>query len=117
MTLLNTQGCHGNSLLYLRVTGAAPTSLSVFHEYPRHPGYSFSLGFSFFVLPRSGGKGYLSQGWGQRRLGPDIFHRPRVGLSGISPGSEFTEVASLGLEEVISVLQRALLLKKNFFYL
>ena len=43
-----------------------------------------------------------------------IFHRPRVGLSGISPGSVFTEVASLGLEEVISVLQRALLLK-NFF--
>ena len=37
-----------------------------------------------------------------------------MGLSGISPGSEFTEVASLGLEEVISVLQRALLLK-NFF--
>ena len=35
--------------MYLRVTGAAPTSLSVFHEYPRHPGYSFSLGFSFFV--------------------------------------------------------------------
>jgi len=35
--------------MYLRVTGSAPTSLSVFHEYPRHPGYSFSLGFSFYV--------------------------------------------------------------------
>ena len=46
-----------------------------------------------------------------------IFHRPRVGVSGISPGSEFTEVASLGLEEVITVLRRALLFQKNFFKL
>ena len=36
--------------MYLRVTGSGPTSLSVFHEYPRHPAYSFSLGFLFMWM-------------------------------------------------------------------
>lgn len=35
--------------MYDTVTSSGPTSLSVFHEYPRYPGYSFSLGFSFYV--------------------------------------------------------------------